>query len=52
VSAFVGVGALLSLAGARAVFFGAAVLALALAGVGALAFRSRRAAQPALATAD
>jgi MFS family permease len=52
VSAFVSAGALLSLAGVRAVFVGAGLLTLGLAGVGALAFRTRRVGQPALATTD
>jgi MFS family permease len=52
VTAFVGAGALFSLVGVRAVFAGAGVLTLALAGLGALAFRTRRAPRPALATAD
>ena len=42
VTAFLGAGALLSLVGVRAVFVGAGLLTLALAGVGALAFRTRR----------
>jgi MFS family permease len=41
VAAFLGAGALLSLAGVRVVFVGAGLLTLALAGVGALAFRTR-----------
>jgi MFS family permease len=45
VAAFVGAGALLSVAGVRAVFGGAGVLTLVLAGVGALAFRTRREAR-------
>jgi hypothetical protein len=52
VSAFVGAGALLGLAGVRAVFVDAGLLTLMLAGVGAVAFRARRAVQPALAAAD
>jgi MFS family permease len=44
VAAFLGAGALLSLAGVRVVFVGAGLLTLALAGVGALAFRARRSA--------
>jgi len=53
VSAFLGAGALLSLAGVRAVFVGAGVVTVALAIVGAVAFRTRRvvarpAGQPAL----
>ncbi len=42
VCAFLGAGALLSLAGVRAVFVGAGVLTVALAAVGAVAFRTRR----------
>ncbi len=42
VSAFLAAGALLSLAGVRAVFVGAGVVTVALAAVGALAFRTRR----------
>lgn len=48
VAAFLGAGALLTLAGARAVFVGAGLVTVALAGVGAVAFRTRRVvAQPA-----
>ena len=42
VIAFLGAGALLTLAGVRAVFVGAGVLTVALAAVGALAFRTRK----------
>lgn len=42
VSAFLGAGALLSFAGVRAVFVGAGLVTIALAAVGALAFRTRR----------
>jgi len=57
VCAFLGAGALLSLTGVRAVFVGAGVLTVALAAVGAVAFRTRRvvappAGQPALETGD
>ncbi len=49
VSAFLTAGALLSLAGVRTVFVGAGVLTVALAAVGALAFRPRTVVgQPAL----
>lgn len=49
VTAFLGAGALLTLAGVRAVFAGAGVVTVALAAVGALAFRTRKVAgQPAL----
>jgi MFS family permease len=41
VAAFLGAGALLSVAGVRVVFVGAGLLTLVLAGVGALAFRTR-----------
>lgn len=52
VSAFLGAGALLSFAGVRAVFVGAGLVTIALAAVGAFAFRTRRvAAVPALETA-
>ena len=51
VSAFLAAGALLSFAGVRAVFVGAGLVTIALAAVGALAFRTRRvAAVPALET--
>jgi len=51
VSAFLGAGALLSFAGVRAVFVGAGLVTIALAAVGALAFRTRQvAALPALET--
>jgi MFS family permease len=53
VAAFVGAGALLTVAGVRAVFAGAGVVTVALAFVGAVAFRTRRVvARPALETAD
>ncbi|HTT27547.1 MAG TPA: MFS transporter [Solirubrobacteraceae bacterium] len=53
VAAFVGAGALLSIAGVRAVFAGAGVVTVALAFAGAIAFRTRRVvARPALETAD
>jgi MFS family permease len=53
VAAFVGAGALLSFAGVRAVFAGAGVVTVALAFVGAVAFRTPRVvARPALETAD
>jgi MFS family permease len=42
VCAFLGAGALLSLAGVRAVFVGAGILTMALAAVAAFAFRTRR----------
>ncbi len=49
VTAFLGAGALLTLAGVRAVFAGAGVVTVALAAVGALAFRTRKVVgQPAL----
>ena len=51
VSAFLGAGALLSFAGVLAVFVGAGLVTIALAAVGALAFRTRRvAAVPAFET--
>ncbi|MGO9496937.1 MAG: MFS transporter [Solirubrobacteraceae bacterium] len=51
VTAFLGAGALLSFAGVRAVFVGAGLVTIALAAVGAVAFRTRRvAAVPALET--
>ena len=51
VSAFLGAGALLSFVGVRAVFVGAGLVTIALAAVGAFAFRTRRvAAVPALET--
>ena len=53
VCAFLGAGALLSLAGVRAVFVGAGVLTVALAAVGAVAFRTHRVlGRPALEAAD
>ncbi|HUA03162.1 MAG TPA: MFS transporter [Solirubrobacteraceae bacterium] len=54
VAAFVGAGALLTVAGVRAVFAGAGVVTVALAFVGAVAFRTRRvvAARPALETGE
>jgi MFS family permease len=53
VAAFLGAGALLSLAGVRVVFVGAGLLTVALAAVGAVAFRARRASgQPALVPGD
>ncbi len=53
VGAFVGAGALLSVAGVRAVFAGAGVVTVALAFLGAVAFRTRRVvARPALETSD
>jgi MFS family permease len=48
VAAFLAAGALLSLAGVRAVFAGAGVLTLAVASVGALALRRRAVGRPAL----
>jgi MFS family permease len=53
VAAFLGAGALLSLIGVRTVFVGAGVVTVALAAVGALAFRTRRVVgQPALEAGD
>lgn len=53
VAAFIGAGALLTVAGVRAVFAGAGVVTVVLAFVGAVAFRTRRVvARPALETAD
>jgi len=53
VAAFVGAGALLTVAGVRAVFAGAGLVTVALAFVGAVAFRTRRVvARPALETGD
>jgi MFS family permease len=53
VAAFIGAGALLTVAGVRAVFVGAGVMTVALAFVGAVAFRTRRVvARPALETGD
>ena len=53
VAAFVGVGALLSVAGVRTVFAAAGVVTVALAFVGAVAFRTRRVVgRPALETSD
>jgi MFS family permease len=52
VAAFLGAGALLSLAGVRAVFAGAGLLTLAVALVGAIAVRRRAVGRPALATGD
>jgi MFS family permease len=53
VCAFLAAGALLSLAGVRAVFVGAGVLTVLLAVVGAVSFRTRRvAARPALEAAE
>jgi sugar phosphate permease len=61
VAAFLGAGALLSLAGVRAVFVGAGLVTVALAGVGAFAFRTPRVVaqaaghavrQPALETGE
>ncbi len=53
VAAFLGAGALLSLIGVRTVFVGAGVVTVALAAVGALAFRTRRVVgRPALETGD
>ncbi len=61
VSAFLGAGALLSLAGVRTVFVGAGLVTVALSLVGAVAFRTRRivgqptrqpAGQPALGTGE
>ncbi len=53
VTAFLAAGALLSLAGVRIVFVGAGVVTIALAAVGALAFRTRRVVgQPALEAAE
>ena len=53
VCAFLGAGALLSLAGVRAVFVGAGVLTVTLAAVGAFAFRTRRmVGRPALESGD
>jgi MFS family permease len=52
VTAFLAAGALLSLAGVRAVFAGAGLLTLAVAGVGAFAFRRRAVGRPALVAGD
>lgn len=53
VCAFLAAGAFLSLAGVRAVFVGAGVLTVALAALGAVAFRTRRGVgRPALETGD
>lgn len=52
VTAFLAAGALLSLAGVRAVFAGAGVLTLAVASAGALAFRRRGVVAPALAPGE
>jgi MFS family permease len=52
VAAFLGAGALLSIAGVRVVFVGAGLLTLALAAVGALTFRARGAGQPVLVPGD
>jgi hypothetical protein len=53
VAAFVGAGALLSIAGVRVVFVGAGILTLSLAAVGAVAFRAGGAPrQPALVPSD
>jgi len=53
VCAFLGAGALLSVAGVRAVFVGAGLVTVALAAIGATAFRTRRvAAKPALETGE
>ncbi len=52
VTAFVGAGALLSLAGVRAVFVGAGLVTVAVAGVGGLVLRERRAVTPVLAASE
>jgi MFS family permease len=52
VSAFVGAGALLTLAGVRVVFVGAGLVTVALAIFGALRFREAPAAEPALAPSE
>jgi MFS family permease len=52
VTAFLAAGALLSLAGVRTVFAGAGLLTLAVAAVGALAFRRRAVGRPALVPGD
>ena len=53
VCAFLAAGAFLSLAGVRAVFVGAGVLTVALAALGAVAFRTRRGlGRPALETGE
>jgi MFS family permease len=52
VAAFLGAGALLSVAGVRVVFVGAGLVTLAMAAVGALTFRGRGAGQPALVPGD
>jgi MFS family permease len=53
VAAFVGAGALLSIAGVRVVFVGAGLLTLSLAAVGALTFRTRQVSgRPALVPGD
>jgi len=52
VCAFLAAGAFLSLAGVRAVFVGAGILTVALAALGAVAFRTRGVGRPALETGD
>lgn len=52
VCAFLGAGALLTLAGVRAVFVGAGLATVALAVFGALAFRTASASEPALVPSD
>lgn len=52
VTAFVGAGALLTIAGVRVVFVGAGLATMALALFGTLAFRAPSTAEPVLAPSD